>query len=241
MFYRVDYLLAVSTIGALLGWVLGRRWRGADPGRMARAYFLASVAAAAARVAATLVYAGFGDSLGLWPIVRDLGNLVVGALFGMALASRRPLLREPAILDALCLSTGVWFATGGLGSTFVLDWMTKFFHESGYAPGFLRLIIAIEVVGGMALLVRWAVPLGLGLLAVDMFGAIYTHLHNGDGIDADMDALAMLLRLGTIAVLWQVGRRSDVPIRRAFGIAAAGAALCLVAAVAGAQLVRQLS
>jgi hypothetical protein len=190
------------------------------------------------------VFATFGDSKGSWLVVRDLGNLIVGALFGLAIGRRsrgRPLVREPAILDALCLSTGAWFALGGLASTFVVEIMTAFFRESGYAGGFLRVIVTVEIVGGLALFVRWAVPLGLAILSVDMFGAIYTHLRNGDGVDADMDALAMLVRLGTIAVLWQLGRRADVPVRRALGIVAAGAMLCVAAAIAGGHLARHLS
>jgi uncharacterized membrane protein YphA (DoxX/SURF4 family) len=176
----------------------------------------------------------------VWAVARDAGNVVVGALFGLALRERR-LLREPDLLRALCVSTGIWFGVGGLASAFAMEGMTHFFAQSGYAPAFLKLIITVEITGGIALLLPWAVPLGTVMLAVDMLGAIYTHARNGDGIDADMDALAVLLRLAAITALWLLASRPGLTWRRLLATIAAAAVLCTTIAIAGSSVVRHLS
>jgi hypothetical protein len=243
MFYRVDYWLGLIVVGALIGWAVGRSCRaaGAGPATIAHRYYIASMVTVAVRVVAIFVFAALGDSKQTWNIARDLGSLIMGALFGLALAHRpRNLLREPEVLDALCLATGAHFAIGSMASMFAIEFMAQFFRESGYPLAFFKVIVAVELVGGLALFVRWTVPLGLAMLTVDMFGAIYTHLHNSDGIDADMDAFAMLVRLATIAPLWLLARAPTTPPRRIAALTVAGAAACLVCAIAGAIVVRQL-
>jgi uncharacterized membrane protein YphA (DoxX/SURF4 family) len=240
--YRVDYLVGLLVTGALGGWLLGRRPAGAAA-RAARGYLVLSLVTVSARVAATFGYAIFGftpAAITAWAVARDAGNVVVGALFGLALRERR-VLREADVLRALCVSTGIWFVVGGLVSAFAIEGMTQFFVQSGYAAPFLKLIITVEIVGGVALLLPWAVPVGLIMLAVDMLGALYTHARNGDGIDADMDALAVLVRLGAIAALWLLSSRPALARRRVLAMIAAGAVLCLATAVAGSHVVRYLS
>lgn len=241
MFYRVDYWFGLVVAGALIGWAIGRRSRATDAAAIARGYYIASMVTVGVRVIAIFVFAALGDSKQTWNIARDVASLAMGALLGLALARRpRGLLREPQVLDALCVSTGAIFAIGGLGSMFAIEFMAQFFRESGYPLAFFKVIVAVELVGGLALLVRWAVPLGLAMLTVDMFGAVSTHLHNGDGIDADMDAFAMLLRLATIAPLWLLSRSPTAPPRRIATLTVAGAAACLLCALIGAAVARQL-
>jgi hypothetical protein len=56
--------------------------------------------------------------------------------------------------------------------------MVEFFTQSGYSTPFLKFIIVAEVLGGMGLLIPWTVLPAITGLSVDMFGAIYTHIHN---------------------------------------------------------------
>jgi uncharacterized membrane protein YphA (DoxX/SURF4 family) len=195
------------------------------------------------RVAATFVYAVFGFNpvtILIWAVARDACNVVLGALFGLALGERG-LSREPDVLRAVCLSTGLWFVVGSMVSAFAIDGMTQFFAQSGYAAPFLKLILTVELVGGTALLLPWAVPLGWTMLAVDMLGAIYTHAHNADGIDADMDAISVLLRLAVIAALGLTAWRPALAPRRRLALIAACTAACLIVAVVGSHVVRVLS
>ena len=237
--YRVDYLAGLLVVGALIGWAVGRR----APERTARGYYVVSVAAVAARAAGTFAYAIFGFmpvTITAWAIARDANNVIVGALLGLAMRDRA-VLREPALLRALSVSTGLWFIAGGITSSFASDSMTQFFVQSGYAPAFFKLIVTVEVLGGAALLLPQAVALGCAMLMIDMLGAIETHAHNGDGIHADMDAIAILIRLVIIAALWLITWRPALPPRRAIALVAAGSAVCLTIAITGAHVVRALS
>ena len=105
--------------------------------------------------------------------------------------------------------------------------MIAFFAQSGYPTAFLDLVSSVEILGGMALLVPWrrlVLAASFGL-AVDMFGAVYTHLRNGDPLNDSTDAIAMLLRLAAIAALSVRGRT-----------VAAGAVAAALLAIAGAAV-----
>ena len=84
--------------------------------------------------------------------------------------------------------------------------MREFFAQSGYPDAFLRFIITVEVFGALAMLIPNAVPAALAGLGIDMFGAVLTHIHNGDPLNDSTGAIAMLLRLGIFAVLWERSR-----------------------------------
>lgn len=237
--YRVDYLVGLLVVGALIGWAVGRRVPG-RPARTARVYYVVSVAAVAARAAGTFAYAIFGFlpvTITAWAVARDASNLVLGALFGLAIRDRA-VLREPGLLRALCVATGLWFVAGGVTSSYASDGMTQFFVQSGYARELFKVIVAVEVIGGAALLLPWAVPVGGAMLMIDMLGAIATHAHNGDGLDADMDAISIVVRLVVIAALWLIAWRPTLAPRRVIALVAAGAIGCLLIAIAGAHVVR---
>jgi hypothetical protein len=180
-----------------------------------------------------------------WPpdlvrqLVGDLGIVLAGVVYGLAVLERvrgsaAAVLRAPELRFALCLSVGVGFVVGGMGSAAYIDFMREFFTHSGYSHSFLYFIMAIEVLGGVALVLpwRWLVLAAVTGLAIDMFGAIYTHVHNGDPLDDSTSAIGALLRLAPLAVLTVGGRRARVVV----GI---GAVVCAALAVGGGVLVRR--
>lgn len=249
MIYRVDYILAVLLAGAIVGLLLSRWVTPISPSRLARWYFGA--------VAITLVLRAVFFVCGLvlndasfWTLaggaVGDTGGLLFGALFGLASrrADRRDFLLDPAIYSALCLSVAVVFAIAGIAKAFSIQGMTEFFTQSGYSASFLRIIITGEVLSALALLIPQTEILAVSALSVDMFGAIYTHIHNGDPLNDSTGAIGVLIRLLPIAVLWLLRRQSGKAasyIRTSFLTVAMGAVVCIIAAVAGSEIVRHLS
>jgi hypothetical protein len=98
--------------------------------------------------------------------------------------------------------------------------------------------------GGMGLLIPWTVLPAITGLSVDMFGAIYTHIHNGDSIDDSTGAISALIRFGAIAALWAWRPRpndSKDSARRRLAAVGVCIALCISAAVSGGMMVRHLS
>lgn len=237
MYYRVDYNIALLIAGALAAALSSRRLAALDPGRLARGYLgLVSVLVA---IRAALFVATWG--LGMQhaqlagALVGDLGTVVFGAIYGWAIIAWTRggfagFLRAPETRFALGLPISAGFALSALGKTFGLDGMLTFFAQSGYTKSFLFFIIALEVICAIALLLpwRWVVVAAIGGLAVDMIGAITTHVHNGDPLDDSTGAIAALLRIAPLALLY-------VPRRWV----AVGAAACAATAVAGAAMVRQ--
>ena len=115
----------------------------------------------------------------------DVSNFFFGAIFGVSLVrpQRLALLLEPAVYSALCLSTGFGFLTAGFVKALYLQGMIEFFVQPGYSMTFLKFIMTAEVLCGAALLIPWAILPAVAGLSIDMFGAIYTHIHNGDPIN----------------------------------------------------------
>ena len=224
MLYRVDYVFAVLGAGFLIG-LFSARW---------------TLRLAASRIA--LVYF---NTLGHGPawtgVINDLSGIVYGALFGIAVrsADRRKLLLDRAVLSALAISIAVTFASAGLGKAFAMAPMREFFAQSGYPDAFLRFIITVEVFGALAMLIPNAVPAALAGLGIDMFGAVLTHIHNGDPLNDSTGAIAMLLRLGIFAVLWERSRtEKTTSLRWPLLRLAAAALICLLLAGAGGLLIR---
>lgn len=246
MFYRVDYVIGCMFLGACIGALLSKRtWRFESP-QIARVFYVLTALRAALGAVAVicgLVFSNqhfwnrIGSGLG------DFGNFIFGAIFGLALVRSKSLelLREPAVYSALCLSVALAFVGAGLAKAFYLDGMITFFTHSGYATAFLRFIIGIEVFGGAALLVSWAaLPVIFGL-TIDMIGAVYTHVHNGDPLNDSTGAIAMLMRIIAILVVWALGKSSVSrhEIRRGLLGVGLGFACCVVAAVAGGAMLRR--
>jgi hypothetical protein len=242
MFYRVDYTVALLLAGAILTVISGRRLAAIDGARVARGYLVATAAVVLLRVVLFVARYPLGAT---WPpdlvrqLVGDLGIVLAGVVYGLAVLERvrgsaAAVLRAPELRFALCLSVGVGFVVGGMGSAAYIDFMREFFTHSGYSHSFLYFIMAIEVLGGVALVLpwRWLVLAAVAGLAIDMFGAIYTHVHNGDPLDDSTSAIGALLRLAPLAVLTVGGRRARVVV----GI---GAVVCAALAVGGGVLVRR--
>ncbi|MGH9886672.1 MAG: DoxX family protein [bacterium] len=237
MLYRVDYLLALLAAGAIAAALLSGRAANIAPQRLARGYLIAIAVTVAIRAA--LFIALFGAEISTLPVelflvLGDLGIVLLGALYGIAIVAAvrgelAAVLRAPQLCAALCLSVGIGFALAGVGKIYSLDFMLDFFAQSHYTKSFLFVIIATEVLGGAMILLPWrpAVLAATAVLSVVMFGAIYTHWHNGEPLDYSRDAIGMLLRLAPIAVIFAGWRR-----------AALGAVVCCAAAIAGSALVR---
>jgi hypothetical protein len=65
-----------------------------------------------------------------------------------------------------------------------------------------------EIFGALGLLLPWAVLPSLHGLSVDMFGAVLTHIHNGDPLNDSTGAIGMLIRLAIVGALWALSRRT---------------------------------
>lgn len=241
MFYRVDYVFAVLGAGFLIGLLAGTWTLRFAASRLAQAYFNAVVAL----LALSSVSLTFRLTLGHGPAwtgaIGDLSGILYGALFGIAVRrnDRRELLLDRSVLSALAISIAVTFASAGLGKAFSMTPMHAFFAQSGYPDAFLRFIIIAEVLGGLAMLIPCAVPAALAGLGVDMFGAILTHIHNGDPLNDSTGAIAMLLRLGVFSVLWERSRpAAATSLRGPLLRVAAAALICLLIAGAGGLLLR---
>ncbi|HSR96438.1 MAG TPA: DoxX family protein [Kofleriaceae bacterium] len=237
MLYRVDYLLALLAAGALAAALLSGRAAKIAPQRLARGYLIATAVTVAVRAALFIALFGAGVStlpVSWFLVVGDLGIVLLGALYGIAIVGAArdgfaAALEAPQLRAALCLSVGIGFSLAGIGKMYSLDFMLDFFAQSHYTKPFLFVIIATEVIGGAAILLPWrpAVLAATAALGVVMFGAIYTHWHNGEPLDYSRDAIGMLLRLVPIAVICAGWRRAML-----------GAIVCCAAAIAGSALVR---
>jgi len=248
MIYRVDYLLALIFAGLVFGAAFGRLAMKIQPSRLARIYFCTVVALLALRAAAFA--AGMLLSSGtFWSTVSsatgDAGNFLFGALFGLATfrQDQRAFLLSTEIFSALYLSVALNFAIAGLGKAFSMEAMVPFFVQSEYSTSFLKFIVIAEVFGGMGLLIPWTMLPSLVGLSIDMFGAIDTHIHNGDPIHDSTGAVGMLIRLSIIAVLWVMRRPTQVKIsmRASLISVALGAAVCAIVAFSGSALIRHIS
>jgi uncharacterized membrane protein YphA (DoxX/SURF4 family) len=178
--------------------------------------------------------------------IGDVGSFLFGALLGIAAlrTERRQILCDPEVYSILCLSAGLGFVMSGYIKALYMQGMIEFFAQSGYSTSFLKFIMTIEVLGGIGLLISWTVLPAIAGLSVDMFGAIYTHIYNGDPLNDSTGAIGALIRFSAIVALWAWRPRSDDvegSVRRRFVAAGLGMALCLSTAVAGSALIRRFS
>ena len=246
MIYRVDYVVAVMLVGLIAGALLSRPTSRVDSARLARGYYIAIAVVLAIRAvvfvlgivrANEAIWNALGNGIG------DAGNFLFGAIFGIAALhpDRRKTLCDPAVYAALCLAAGFGFVMSGYVKAFYMQGMTQFFTQSGYSVSFLKFIMTAEVLGGVGLLIPWTVLPAMAGLSVDMFGAIYTHVHNGDPLNDSTGAIAVLIRFAGIVALWAWRPRpNDRPgsVRLRFIKAGVAGLFCLAAAVGGGTLMR---
>jgi uncharacterized membrane protein YphA (DoxX/SURF4 family) len=243
--YRVDYIAAVFLAGLIAGALLSRPASRVEPSRLARRYFSLFAVVIAVRVVAFVcivmipsavwskVFAGTGDA----------SNFLFGAIFGLAAlrSDRRELVCDPAVFSVLCLSAGVGFVMNGyLSASVGTTGMSQFFVQSGYSAHFQMFIATAELLGGVGLLIPWTALPAIAGLSIDMFGAIYTHIHNGDPLNDSTGAIAALIRFAAIVAIWAWRPGSDAKsTRRRLASAIVVAVLCACAAVVGGTLVRR--
>ena len=246
MFYRVDYILAILLVGFLAGVLSSKAFEKVVPSRLGQGYYVFVAILLVLRTGA-VTCAMFMSHQGFWStaggMIGDLIGLLFGALFGLAARRKdaRTLLTTPSILRALCMGLAFTFALSGIGKAFSMTPMTEFFTQSGYSASFLKFIILAETFGAIGLLLPWAILPSLLGLSVDMFGAVVTHIHNGDPLNDSTGAIGMLIRLAVIGVLWDLSRRSSKSTRNSILCVGAVALFCLVAAVGGSSAVRHVS
>jgi hypothetical protein len=233
----IQSLLVLLLAGALAAVLLAPRLERVGPADLARGYLVGVAALTGLRVLAYVAANVFGAQE-LRPLItgsRDLTNVMVGALYGLALARGRrdrwsAFFAMPDLLLALRVATGVYFVLAGLVNAFLPDLGVGFFVHAGYTRTFRLFIMTAEVLGGAALLLPWrwltlAAAAGLG---IDMFGAIATEIRVGAPAAALATPLAMLLRLAPLALLTLAGLR-----RRWLWVALAASACAIVAVVGG--------
>ncbi len=246
MFYRVDYLLTLIAAGFVLGALFGKSAERLPAPRLARIFYFAFALLAAIRIA-TYVFSAVANPPGFVGVVGalagDLSNVAFGAAFGLALRRKdaRGFLTDSALLDAFFLSLAFTYVLAGVAKAFAMKPMTEFFTQSGYSTGFLKFIDIAEIFGGMALLLPWArIPAWFGLM-IDMFGAVLTHIHNGDPLNDSSGAIVLLIKLVAIAMLFGLSQRHREPQLRVAQSAyrtAAATALCLCIAFGGSVALR---
>ncbi len=246
MFYRVDYATAVLLVGFLAGFLCSRSAENISSARLARGYYVTVAILLTLRTtvfAISMLLAGNARWSTLGGLIGDVLAVLFGALFGLAArrSNRRAFLVDPNVLAALTMSFAFTFAMAGLGKAFSMTPMTEFFTQSGYSIAFLKFIIIAEIFGGIGLLLPWSfLPALLGL-TIDMFGAVLTHVHNGDPLNDSTDAIGMLIRLAALAILWMMRTRQVEPertLRDSVIRIAAAAAICLLIAVGGGVAMR---
>jgi DoxX-like family len=246
MFYRVDYILALTAAGFLVGTLLSKKAELIPSARLAHIYYVIVATLMSLRIAAYVCTAvanppAFVNTAG--SVFGDLSIVAFGAAFGLALrrSDARTFLTDRSLVDAFFLALAFGFALAGVAKTFAVAPMTEFFNQSGYSGGFLKFIEIAEIFGGIGLLLKWArIPALLGL-TIDMFGAVITHIHNGDPLNDSTGAIGMLIRLVAMAVLLGLQSRPNhvrPPLSRAVIIAISAAAVCLCIALGGAAVLR---
>ena len=246
MFYRVDYMVSLIVAGCLLGLVATTVFERISSSHLGRGYYTAVIVLMVVR---TVLFAcsmvlnrqTVWNSLG--GIAGDVSSVLFRFLFGLAIRRNdaRTLLTTPSIIEALCMAVAFTFTLAGIGKAFSIVPMTDFFTQSGYSVSFLKFIIIAEIVGAIGLLLPWAfVPSLLGL-SIDMFGAILTHVHNGDPLNDSTGAIGVLIRLTVVGILWEITRRPIKSLRRLSLRVGLVASLCLLVALVGGATMRHVN
>lgn len=249
MFYRVDYLLAVILAGFLTGAAVSRWSSRISAGRITRTYFMVAailVALSAGFFWISIIATNSARWYAMTRPIGDLNNFLFGMLFGAAAfrTDRREILCDRAVYSILCIASGTTFILAGYAKALYTSGMLEFFTQSGYSAGFLKFIMTAEILGGIGLLIPWTVLPAIAGLSIDMFGAIWTHVHNGDSLNDSTGAIGQLIRLGAIVALWAWQRGATEKrgaLRRRLAMAVAAAVLCAAIAIGGSAAVRHMA
>lgn len=249
MFYRVDYALAVLFLGFVVGLLFSKQGQNIESPLLARGYY---AAVALLLVLRTIVSAHnlLGSPTHFWTttagLVGDVLGFLFAALFGLAARRTNPreFLTDSSVLGALGMALAFTFALAGVGKAFPLAPMTDFFVQSGYSLAFLKFIVIAEIFGALDLLPPWARSAALIGLTIDIFGAVLTHVHNGDPPNDSTGAIGLLIRLVAFGLLWTLRTRKPgppPPIRNSTLAVGAAALACFLIALGGSVAVRHLS
>lgn len=232
-------LLILLMLGAAGAAILSPRFERIEPARLARGYLVAVAACMAVRVLSYVSANVFGAEA-VRPLSSGPGdptNVFIGVLYGLALAhvprgGLSAFFREPNVLLAVRLATGIAFVLAGLVNVFLPDRGVDFFVHAGYTRTFRLFIMTAEVLGGAALLLpwRWLTLAVAGGLTIDMFGAMYTQVRVGETLADLAPPFAMLFRLAPLVALVLLG------VERRWILVGVGAVACAIVAVAGGTL-----
>jgi uncharacterized membrane protein YphA (DoxX/SURF4 family) len=245
----MDYTLAVLFAGFIVGALFGGPTANVPRSRLARGYYVVVMGLLVLRTGAfagTMLMSHTSSWSTASGFIGDLLGFLFGALFGLASRRKdsREIMTSSPVFGALCSTLAFTFALAGIGKAFSVAPMTEFFVQSGYSVAFLKFIVIAEIFGGIGLLLPWAILPALIGLAVDMFGAVLTHIHNGDPLNDSTGAIGMLIRLMAVGVLFALRQRNGggMPtVRNSVLRATAATITCLVIAVGGSVAVRHLS
>jgi uncharacterized membrane protein YphA (DoxX/SURF4 family) len=236
-------------VGFVAGLLLSGATKNIAPRRLGRGYYTAVFIVLLSRTAISICTILIGR-VSIWNTIGgflgDVLALLFAALFGMATRriDTRQFLTDSSVLEALFMALAFTFSLAGVGKAFSLTPMIEFFTQSGYAVTFLKFIIVAEIFGSLGLLLPWTRPVALCGLTVDMFGAVLTHIHNGDPLNDSTGAIALLIRLIAIGSLWELHRRnknSSSGVRSTMLAVTAVSTACLLIAMVGSFGVRRLS
>src|SRR5262245_46883231 len=106
------------------------------------------------------------------------------------------------------IDLALWLPTLFLAWIFFRQGWAKFSDTSGWArafalwhfPVWFRVLIGVmEVVGAALLLTPWTAPIGAGLIAVVMLGAMGTHVYWGQPGQMTSEVLPLVLALVVLA------------------------------------------
>ena len=248
MFYRVDYTMALLLGGFLIGLLFGRSTESITASSLGRRYYVTIATLLVLRTGlfiCTMLMSPPSFLTAIGSIVGDISGLLFGVLFGLAARRKdaRELLTSPSILGTLCMALAFSFVLAGIGKAFAMAPMTDFFTQSGYSVTFLKFIVIAETLAGIGLLLPWAVVPTLIGLTIDMFGAVLTHIHNGDPLNDSTGAIGALIRLFAIGVLWTLSRQrgaSSPAVRNSILSTTTVAVVCLLIAIGGSAAMRHL-
>lgn len=244
MFSGLPYVITVLLCGLSLGAILAPLARSQSNSELAQAFYYVTALLLSASYSIN-VWMILGHPPNAFTIIAKVFGAILSAcfaaIFGIAIrrVDSRGLLGQPLVLDTIRMTVALTFAIAGIGKAFNMAFMTQFFTQSGYPITFLKFIMFAEVLGAIGLLLPWAFLLALLGFTVDMFGAIVTHVRNGDPLDDSAGAIAMLIRLIAIAalvVMTPQGFFAKFNLRRRVLIASSAGLGCLMVAIVGSLL-----
>ncbi len=111
---------------------------------------------------------------------------------------------KPVLAWVLAILLALTFISAGYPKVIPADSMITRFENWGYTAGFASFIGVVELMGGILVLIPRLSFYATILLAMDMIGAIYTHLSTGIG-GPEFAIIALLLAV--ILAILRFGKR----------------------------------